>query len=250
MWPPLQRLVCIVLLAYPLWAQQTRRLALVIGISAYSDRIGQLPKPLDDAKSVQTALEQDGFAVTPLLDATHDELLGGLKSFTGSVQRGDIAFAYYAGHGVQVSGANFILPRDFSGSSADLEAKAIRLDEIIQSLNDRKPKLKILVFDACRNNPFADGPNGLAQMEAAAYGTGTYIAMSAAPNESAMDGVFATHLATFLEEPGPLGWRNVHQGPRRRRRGVQGCVSIPLSTDLQIENFYFRPVAPVPKRGR
>src|SRR5580704_18592519 len=74
----LQRLVCVTILASPLWAQEARRLALVIGISAYNDQIGQLSKPLDDAQSIRTALEQDGFAVTPLLDATRIELLQGL----------------------------------------------------------------------------------------------------------------------------------------------------------------------------
>lgn len=236
-------LVYIALLASPLWAQEGRRLALVIGISGYNDHIGQLPRPLDDARSIGKALEQDGFRVTLLLDTTHAELLQGLKSFTASVQRGDIAFVYYAGHGVQVSGANFILPRDFSGSSADLDAKAIRLDEVIQSLNDRGPKLKILVFDACRNNPFGSGREGLAEMQAAAYGPGTYIAMSAAPNQLAQDGLVAGHLVTALEVPG-LSIGGVFIQVRNGVLRDSGNRQDPFSTDLQLEEFYFVPRHP------
>jgi hypothetical protein len=236
----LQRLVCVTILASPLWAQEARRLALVIGISAYNDQIGQLSKPLDDAQSIRTALEQDGFAVTPLLDATRIELLQGLMSFASSIRRGDIVFVYYAGHGVQVDGANFILPRDFSGSSADLKTKAVRLDEIIQSLNESGPKLKILVFDACRDNPFGTRQRGLAEMQAAAYGAGTYIAMSAAPNQPAFDGLFARHLVTALGSPGlSVGAMFIQV-----RNGVlkeSGNRQNPFSTDLQLEEFYFLP---------
>jgi hypothetical protein len=232
-------------LAGHLWAQQDRRVALVIGISAYDDHVGHLPKPLDDATSVGASLEKVGFTVTTLLDVTLNELVEGLKDFTTSVQRGDIVFVYYAGHGVQVNGTNYILPRNFSGSSSDLKTQAVPLDEVIQLLNGRAPKLKILVMDACRNNPFGAGPTGLAEMQAATYGPGTYIAMSAAPNQSALDGVFAKHLAATLQTPG-LSVDEVFIRVRAAVLAESLDRQNPFSTDVQVENFYFRPTAKLP----
>jgi uncharacterized caspase-like protein len=160
------------MLINPILAQSPQRLALVIGISGYDDQLGRLPSALKDTESVEGALKTVGFQVTILEDATHSELVESLSAFSARVKRGDIVLVYYAGHGVQSSGVNYILPVDFHTSS-DLEKQSLRLDTIVHQVGLRSPKLSIFVFDACRTKPF--GPvrtPGLAQIQASNYGPG------------------------------------------------------------------------------
>ena len=106
---------------------------------------------------------------------------------------------YYAGHGVQLNGGNYLLPADFSGAGSDLARQGILLDDVIQLISARSPKLKIIIIDACRDNPLDKNlKSGLANVNMVAYGSGTYIAMAASPGRLATDGLFARQFVAVL----------------------------------------------------
>jgi len=176
--------VGVLILAASATAQPGRKLALVIGISGYEDRVGRLPKAESDAKSIGVALDKIGFQVTELLDMSHADWLSEMAKFTSSIAAGDVVLVYYAGHGFQANGANYLLPSDYTGAASDLGRLGIPLDELIRRVSERSPKLKIFVIDGCRDNPFDKNlKSGLANVNAVAYGSGTYIAMAASPGQ-------------------------------------------------------------------
>lgn len=133
-----------------------------------------------------------------------------IDRFTAIVHPGDLALFYYAGHGVQVSQINYLIPIDFAGvSEADLPYDAYSAQQVCEKLEETGARLRILILDACRNNPFRtkrDARRGLAAMESSAEGT--YIAFATADNDVADDnpsesnGLFTKHLLVALRTPG------------------------------------------------
>jgi sugar lactone lactonase YvrE len=237
-------MVGLLILAASATAQSERKLALVIGISGYEDRVGRLPKAESDAKSVGAALEKIGFRVYLLLDASRADWLPELSKFTSSIAAGDVVLLYYAGHGVQLNGGNYLLPSDFSGVGSDVTQQGILLDDVIQRINARSPKLKIFVIDACRDNPFDKNlRSGLANVNAVAYGSGTYIAMAASPGQLATDGLFARHFVDVLGIPG-LEVRQVFTEVRKGVERESGNREVPFGADLLSENYILTPSNP------
>ena len=189
-------------------AASGRRVALVVGNNAYTGQ-SQLYNAVNDARAVASALggEGVGFSVTTLEDATRAELTSALASFTGSLREDDVALFYFAGHGVQVDGVNYLLPVDHAGQTEE----AVRLDALSAASVEemlRPARVAMLVFDACRNNPYRGvrGGTGLAPMEA----RGTLIAYAAGAGEVAADaaapgvanGLFTSKFVAALGEPG------------------------------------------------
>jgi WD40 repeat protein len=223
--------------------QSSRKLALVIGIGGYDDRVGRLPNAENDAKSVQKALEDIGFQVTPLFDIARADWLSEMDRFASSILVGDVVLLYYAGHGVQVNGTNYMLPSDFSAES-DPSKFGIALDDLIRKFSARAPKLKIFVIDACRNNPFNRGLKpGLADVSAVAYGDGTYIAMAASPGQLATDGLFARHFVAALGIRG-LEIREIFTEVRRGVVRDSGNRELPVGADLISESYVLAPRNP------
>jgi hypothetical protein len=235
--------LCFVLLAVASLsrAQPSHKLALVIGMSGYDDRVGRLPKVENDAKSVGAALGKIGFQVTQVLDFSHSEWMSEVTKFTSTITSSDVVLVYYAGHGAQVNGTNYLLPSDFSGLVADLPKQGVALDDLIQRVAARSPKLNIFVIDACRNNPFDKNlKQGLANLSAVAYASGTYIAMAASPGEVATDGLFARHFVAALGKRGI----EVRQLFTEVRSGVEkesGQREHPVSTHLISESYILAP---------
>jgi len=135
-------------------ASQGRRIALVIGNSNYQNVI-KLDNPKKDAELIATSLRNTGFtAVTMLTDAPRAKLLEALRAFAEDAKSADWAVVYYAGHGVEVNGTNFLIPIDAKiASGSDLASQAVPASEIIAAEAGAK-KLKLVVLDACRDNPF------------------------------------------------------------------------------------------------
>jgi tetratricopeptide (TPR) repeat protein len=131
-----------------------RRVALVIGNSAYKNATA-LPNPQHDAEVIAGALRAIGFdLVTLVQDATHQTLIDALRTFAGEVESADWAVVYYAGHGIEVGGVNFLVPVDAKiALDRDVQFEAVRLDQIMSSVDSAR-KLKMILLDACRNNPF------------------------------------------------------------------------------------------------
>ena len=168
-----------------------QRVALVIGNSAYAAAT-PLTNPVNDAKQVAELLTAAGFEVISGTDLDHDDMIQAVQDFAGRIaKRGPntVAFIYYAGHGLQVAGDNFLIPVDAKISrEADVEATSIRLVDIMATLEAVPSRMRIVVLDACRNDPFdalKDDGNGLAIVDAP---NGSIVAYSTAPGSQAYDG--------------------------------------------------------------
>jgi uncharacterized protein YjbI with pentapeptide repeats len=224
---------------------ESKRIALVIGISEY-EAFGPLKQATTDAKAVGDALggEAAGFVVTRLIDEPTPAtvLRRKLDEFVASIERDDVVLIYYAGHGIQDGNANYLIPDDFP-KSGTLKTHAINVNELLKRVAARAPQVKILVLDACRNNPLAtNGPSGLAEMDSAAYGPNTHVEFAAGKGQTAKDGVFARHFAAELARKGA----NLDEVFRRVRDKVRADTSgaqTTYSSSQMTLNFFFVSVA-------
>lgn len=132
-------------------AMASSRIALVIGNAKY-EKVGVLDNTINDAKLIESKLSAMGFETQLLLDATESKLKRAVREFASASEQSDIGLVFYAGHGVQVSGENFLLPIDMEPPrrESDVPLLAINVDDVLRSINSR---VKILVLDACRDNP-------------------------------------------------------------------------------------------------
>jgi uncharacterized caspase-like protein len=168
-----------------------RRIALVIGNSAY-ENVTALPNPANDAREIGKFLNSAGFEVIQATDLDHDEMIQVLQDFSAKVaERGPntAAFIYYAGHGLQIDGDNYLVPVDAKiTSEADVPTEAVRLVDVMATLQAVPSRIRMVVLDACRNNPFTslkDTGRGLSIVDAP---NGSIVAYSTAPGTEAFDG--------------------------------------------------------------
>ncbi|MBI3436501.1 MAG: caspase family protein [Proteobacteria bacterium] len=181
-------------LAGPLPASGQSRLGLVIGNDSYAN-VEPLKKAANDARAVAQSLTRIGFGVTLGLNLARRDFVRAIAEFESRLRPGDTAFVFYSGHGVEIEGANYLLPVDVpkvaSGQQGVLRDEAVSTDALIQRLKARGTRAQILVLDACRDNPFRDnlgrsigGARGLAAAQAS---SGVFIVYSAGIGESALD---------------------------------------------------------------
>ncbi|WKA32106.1 caspase family protein [Bradyrhizobium roseum] len=168
-----------------------QRVALVIGNSNYQSA-PRLANPGNDAQSMSQLLNAAGFEVTQATDLKRSDMVRVVQDFTAKVAErgpGTVAMIYYAGHGVQVEGENYLLPIDAKISTAyDLDANSLRLVDLMGTLESITSRMRIVVLDACRNNPFPqanDAGRGLAIVDAP---NGSIVGYSTAPGMEAADG--------------------------------------------------------------
>ena len=206
--------VCISIgLSTPVAAQ--KRVALVIGNSAYKNVV-KLPNPVSDAKDMADLFRKSGFnSVETLNDVTGVQLRRAVREFTNIARDADIAIVFFAGHGIEVGGTNYLIPVDAKLSTdLDAEDEAVSLDRVVRALEPAK-RLRMVILDACRDNPFVKSMQrtlatrsigrGLAQVEPA--GSDTLIAFAAKAGSTAEDGSgrhspFTTALLKHISEPG------------------------------------------------
>ena len=220
-------------LAAPVHA--AKRVALVIGNAEYK-HASRLANPLNDAADIAAALGRLGFKVTRLDDAGYDAMRKGLRAFTRAAAASEIAMVFYAGHGIEVDGRNYLIPVDARlASDQDVEFEAVPLDLVSRSV-DRASELRLIVLDACRDNPFAKQMTrsgatrsigrGLARVEPAGE---TLVAYAAKGGSVAADGEgrnspYSTALLAHLEQPGlevGLMFRKVRDAVLRTTGGQQ-----------------------------
>jgi hypothetical protein len=168
-----------------------QRVALVIGNSNYQSA-PKLANPGNDAQSMSQLLNSAGFEVTQATDLTRKDMVRVVQDFTAKVAErgpGTVAMVYYAGHGVQIEGENYLLPVDAKiSSSYDLDGNSLRLVDLMGTLDSISSRMRIVVLDACRNNPFPeinDAGRGLAIVDAP---NGSIVGYSTAPGMEAADG--------------------------------------------------------------
>ena len=169
-----------------------KRIAFVIGNSHYSNSEMNLANPENDAKDVAEKLKGLGFEVVLKLDATLEDMDKGLSSFREKAKEYDVAMFYYAGHGIQSKGVNYLIPTNINNLAEDnMKYKCVDMERVLDVMEDSKCKLKIVILDACRNDPLSRrwhrsaGTRGLSLMNAP---TGTIISFSTAPGSTALDG--------------------------------------------------------------
>ncbi len=178
-------------------AQAPKRVALVIGNGAYKEG-GTLKNPVNDARAMAATLKQLGFHVVARENATKQQMERAVGEFGDLLNAGSVALFYFAGHGMQVNGRNFLVPVDAtitSESRARLEA--LDVDLVLDQMAASNSDMNLLVLDACRNNPFErrfrSRAGGLAQINAP---KGTLIAYATAPGTVAADGDGANGIYT------------------------------------------------------
>ncbi|TPM35640.1 caspase family protein [Mesorhizobium sp. B2-3-4] len=193
----------------PAYAQ--KRVALVLGNSKYT-AIAELSNPVNDATAIGALLrDQLHFQVVKAVDADLGQMMQALGDFGNKAKDADIALVFYAGHGIQLNGQNYLLPVTADiRTEMDLRTQAVRLNDIAEILDASGAKAKLLFIDACRNNPLpaiSRGAEalGLAQQEVAVIGT--LFAFATAPGHVAYDGVgvnspFTAGLLLNLASPG------------------------------------------------
>jgi tetratricopeptide (TPR) repeat protein len=202
-----------------------RRVALVIGNGTYT-HVKALPNPSNDARSIAKSLRDIGFTVTEGIDLDRAAMQSMTREFLREAVRSQIAVVYYAGHGVQIDGRNYLVPVDIRfQSGTDVTAAMMDMDTIMAGLDDQV-RTNILILDACRNNPMAPkvastGPSrGIEGAEAGSglaaptslgsgstLGAGTLIAFATAPGQVALDGEganspFSAALSRHIGTPG------------------------------------------------
>jgi uncharacterized caspase-like protein len=138
-------------------ADAESRVALVIGMSKYRN-IASLANTVNDATAIAEKLEGLGFEVDRAIDQPLADLVGTISAFSFKSETADIALIYYAGHGVELNGQNFLIPVDVKISKpSDVGAQAITLKHLLGAVENAR-QLRIVILDSCRNNPFADWP--------------------------------------------------------------------------------------------
>ncbi len=166
------------------------RQALVIGNSNYA-HAGILRNPVNDARAIGSTLQQLGFQVETLMNATQPEMDQAIRKFGRQLQGNNgVGLFYYAGHGMQIDGENYLLPVEINPSTeADVRYRGVPVGQLLGQMEAADNGMNIVILDACRNNPFArsfrSSRRGLAQMTAPA---GTFISYATAPGKEAADG--------------------------------------------------------------
>lgn len=227
-----------------------RRVALVIGIGTYGE-IGNLANSVNDARAIADALRNVGFDVEAVIDPDQRSMRAAIQRLGDRMDaagRGATGLFYFAGHGMQSQGANYLIPAGANiRREADLELEAVPADVILLQMEDAQSSTNILILDACRNMPlarsFRSGSGGLAQMNAP---DGSFIAYSTAPGATAADGSGAANspfAAALLQELGrpatPIEsmFRNVRRAVVERTGGMQ----TPWDSSSLTEPFLFVP---------
>jgi TRAP-type C4-dicarboxylate transport system substrate-binding protein len=211
-WCRLAALLLTTWLAAAVPAQAEKRVALVIGNASYQS-VGRLENPLNDARLIANTLRKLGFTLVgngPLLDLDEPGLRRAVQNFGRALPGADVALFFYAGHGVQVRGNNYLVPIDANPvSEADLDFQMLDTNVILRQMENAGTRLNLVMLDACRNNPIAgrglrSASAGLAQVQAP---DGTFISFATQPGSVAQDGTdgnspYTKALAQAMQKPG------------------------------------------------
>jgi len=223
------------------------RTALIIGNGAYHS--APLKNPVQDARGMADALRKGGLRGTLLENATRSRMVQAIRDFGQTIQGGGVGLLYYAGHGMQVKGKNYLVPVDADLASEDeVPYNTLDADAILAKMESARNRLNILILDACRNNPFArsfrSSAQGLAQMDAPA---GSYIAFATSPGRTAADGtgshgLYTQHLLDQLARPG-IKVEDVFKRVRASVMRDSQQQQVPWESSSITGDFYFVPGA-------
>ena len=221
-----------------------RRFALVIGNANYSS-LPKLQNSVNDARLITQSLRSAGFQVSTYENLDMGGMENAIRAFGERLNKTDVGLFYYAGHGVQVKGKNYLIPvKENIKKSFEVPSRAIDVDVVLATLENIKNDLNIVVLDACRSSfPDERGINrGLASVEAA---KGTFIAFATAPGKGAQDGEigrnspYTKHLARLIGKKGlhlEQVFKEVRKAVVAETRGDQ----VPWENSSLMGDFYFK----------
>jgi hypothetical protein len=223
-----------------------RKLALVIGCDDY-DHGGTLFNPVNDAEGMETKLEQLGFTVLIKKNSDLIDLKHAVDDFGKKLKNFDVALFYFAGHGIQVNGYNYLIPIDADLVSEELvEESCLRVDKVLRYMEESASKVNIVILDACRNNPFERSwgrgqlGRGLALMDAP---KGSLIAYATAPGKTASDGkgdngLYTGELLKFIAEK-DISINQLFQKVRKSVMDLSQERQVPWESTSLTSDFYF-----------
>ena len=231
------------------------RIALVIGNGSYAS--APLKNPENDAADVARALNKLGFETRILVNATQRKIEEAVRHLGTRLQGGGVGLFYYAGHGVQMKGLNYIIPIDAEiRSGADIKYEAVDVGRVLAQMEDAGNSMNIIILDACRDNPFASrfrsASRGLARMDAP---KGSILAYATSPGSVAEDGdgrngLYTDSLLKFINEPG-LAIEGFFKKVRRTVAAASNGRQIAWETSSLMQDFYFLPdMGPNADKGR
>jgi hypothetical protein len=225
-------------------AQSNRRIALVIGNGSYANA-PPLKNPTNDAGDMADALARLGFTVARGIDLNQRQMKAMIREFGQKLKSGGQGLFYFAGHGVQLRGRNYLIPIDASiQSEADVEDQGVDANLILGLMDEAGNALNVVILDACRNNPFGRSfrsvSSGLAQMDAP---SGTLIAYATAPGSVASDGsvrngLYTQELLKNMAVPG-LSIEEVFKRVRVAVRGATAGKQTPWEASSLTGDFFF-----------
>ena len=237
--------VLTVLISWPSRGQMNN-LALVIGNGEYISAT-KLQNTTNDARDIAETLGLLGFEVMTLYNADYREMKKAIDEFGNRLKTADVGLFYYSGHGIQLNGYNYLIPVDAQlQSEQDAEYDCINAGRILSRMEGSGLKTSIIILDACRNNPFLRSwnrsleRNGLAYMEAP---TGSLIAYSTAPGNTASDGIgrnglYTKYLLKYMTNP-ELNVLQLFQEVRKNVREESNGKQIPWESTSLENDFYF-----------
>ena len=219
-------------------------MALVIGNGSYA--AGPLKNPVNDALDIAHALRDVGFEVIDKENIDQNDMKRAIREFGTKSRNSDVALFYYAGHAIQVNGANYLVPIGATiEKEEEVEYESVDVGFVLAQMTSAGSRINIVILDACRNDPFArsfrSATRGLALMNAP---SGTLIAYATSPGSVAGDGIgrnglYTQELLQNLRVPG-LGveevFKRVRVGVREKTKGQQ----TPWESSSLVGNFYFR----------
>ena len=227
------------------------RVALVVGNNNYPS--APLLNPANDARAMAAALRAAGFTVILKIDATQPEMSSALRDFGNRIKAGGAGTAglfYFAGHGMQIKGRNFLIPVGANIEHEDeVGYQALDAQAVLDKMESAGNGINLMILDACRNNPFArsfrSSSVGLAQME---QPVGTLVAYATAPGSVASDGqatpngngLYTTHLLQAIRQPG-VKVEEVLKQVRGAVRRESGGRQVPMEWNSLEGDFYFYP---------
>ncbi len=228
------------------------KVALVVGNAAYPS--APLRNPVNDATAMAERLKAAGFEVTLRTNVTQREMTRAVSRFGQDLKTGSVGLFYYAGHGMQVRGRNFLVPVDADiQSEASVRSEAVDLDLVLEQLGPSR--LSMVILDACRNNPFegrfrSSGGSGLAQIDAP---KGTLLAYATAPGKVASDGdgshgLYTAELLKAMDLPGAKV-EEVFKAVRVNVIKATAGLQVPWESSSLTGDYYFRPAAAAPPKA-
>ena len=240
-------------------AHAEKRVALVIGNSAYQ-AAPQLPNPASDARLMSDTLLSLGFFVVgggAQVDLDKAGFDGALQKFGSELIGADVALFYYAGHGVETHGLNYLVPVDaHPADEGDVFAQMVGMSALLDQLEKSGTKINLVLLDACRNNPFRDrgvrsATGGLAQMQAP---PGTLISFATQPRSVALDGdgghsPYTSALANMMQHPGFGLFKTFNEVGLAVEKRTQG-QQLPWVSSSPISGSFYFAGRPAPSEGQ